>query len=105
MTVVLRSRSSEPYLLSVEGALRWPVGRDLRERVRCLLRRCARRILLDLDRVSRIDAAGVGELVRAYNMTTAVDGSLRIAGATGSVREVLERVGLFDLLSADRERR
>lgn len=105
MTVVLRPHSSEPYLLSVEGALRWPVGRDLRERVRTLLRRGDRHILLNLDRVSRIDAAGVGELVRAYNMTTAVNGSLRITGATGAVREVLERVGLLGLLSTDRESR
>jgi anti-anti-sigma factor len=98
-------RSSKPYLLCVEGALRWPVGRDLRERVRTLLRRSDRHILLDLDRVSQIDAAGVGELVRAYNMATVVDGSLRIVGATGSVREILERVGLFGLLSAEWEGR
>ena len=93
-------RASRPYVLQVEGALRWPVGRDLRERVRSLLRRGDRHILLDLDRVSQIDAAGVGDLVRAYNMASAVDGSLRITGATGPVREVLERAGLFGLLSA-----
>jgi anti-anti-sigma factor len=76
-----------------------PVSRDLRHKVRTLVRRGERRIVLDLGRVSTIDAAGVGELVRAYNMTHAADGSLRIAHATAWVREVLTRVGLFDLLN------
>jgi anti-anti-sigma factor len=98
-------RSSKAYVLSVEGSLRWPDGRELRGRVRTLLRRGDRHILLDVGRVSQIDAAGIGELVRAYNMATAVDGSLRIVGATGSVREILERVGLFGLLSAEWEGR
>ena len=94
-------RSSKPYVLAVEGSLRWPDARELRERVRTLLRRGDRHILLDLSRVSQIDAAGIGELVRAYNMATAMDGSLRIVGATGAAREILERVGLFGLLSAE----
>jgi anti-anti-sigma factor len=58
---------------------------------------------LDLSQVSRIDAAGVGELVRAYNMAVAVNGQLRITHATAWVREVLELVGIHDLLSADTE--
>jgi hypothetical protein len=39
-------------------------------------------------------------LVRAYNVTRALKGVLRLANATARVREVLERVGLFDVLSA-----
>jgi anti-anti-sigma factor len=66
-----------------------------------LFRRGERRIVLDLTRVSKIDAAGVGELVRAYNMTDALDGWLRIAHASAWVREALTRVGLLDLLSLD----
>jgi anti-anti-sigma factor len=55
--------------------------------------------VLDLTRVSRLDAAGVGELVRAYNMTMAAQGVLRIAHPTAWVRQILERVGLFDILT------
>ena len=73
---------------------------DLRHTVRGLLRRGERFIVLDLARVPRIDAAGVGELVRAYNMTAAVNGALRIVSATTWVRWILERVRLFELLSA-----
>jgi anti-anti-sigma regulatory factor len=65
------------------------------------LGRGGRDIVLDLSSVSRIDAGGVGELVRAYNIAYAMDGSLRIVNATKWVRETLERVDPFDLLSAD----
>lgn len=98
----VRARSSHAVsILDVEGPLRVPVNARLRHDVRALLRRGERRILLNLARVSRIDAAGVGQLVRAYNMTSAANGVLRVVHATLGVREILERVGLFDLLSAD----
>jgi anti-sigma B factor antagonist len=84
----------------VEDALRVPLlTRALRKRIRTLLQGGERAIVLDLARVSRIDAAGVGELVRAYNMTTTANGVLRVVHATRWVREILQRVGLFELLS------
>jgi anti-anti-sigma factor len=101
MTVVLGPCSESFCTIYVEGSLRVPVSRELRRRVRTLLRRGARGIVVDLDGVTRIDAAGVGELVRAYNMTSAAAGFLRIVHATTWVRETLSRVGLFELLDAD----
>ena len=101
MAVVLGRCSHTVCVLCVVGTFCVPLGPELRLRLRALLRSDVRRIALDLGRVSRIDAAGVGELVRAYNMTTAVGGSLRIVRAGAWVREILERVGLFDLLTAD----
>jgi anti-anti-sigma regulatory factor len=56
--------------------------------------------VLDLAGIARIDAAGIGELVRAYNIAIARDGALRIANTNPWVREMLERVGLFDRLNA-----
>jgi anti-anti-sigma factor len=97
---VLREPCSERVCtLYVEGPLRVPVSRNLRAKVRTLLRRGDRAILLDLGGVSRIDAAGVGELVRAYNMTVAIDGAFRVVHTTEWVREILKRAGLFDLFS------
>jgi anti-anti-sigma factor len=72
---------------------------DVRHEVSAILCRGERSIVLDLPGVSDIDAAGVGELVRAYNMAAAVDGALRIARPTSRVREMLEVAGLFELLS------
>jgi anti-anti-sigma factor len=102
MTVVLGSRSHNVSAVRIDGPLRAPVNRELRHRVRALRRRGERTIVLDLARVSRIDAAGVGELVRAYNMTNAPNGVLQIVHASTWVREILERVGLFEILTGSR---
>ena len=103
MSVVLRLQRKSSGIVPVEGPLRVPVNRAVRANVRALLRRGERMIVLDLAAVTRIDAAGVGELVRALNMTAAVNGRLRITNASPWVRNVLERAGVFDLLSGEVE--
>ena len=90
-------------VLHVDDPLWMPVTGALRHRVHSLLRRGARTIILDLTGLSRIDAAGVGQLVRAYNVTVAEDGVLRLVHASARVREILERVGLFNLLDGSLE--
>ena len=103
MSIARAKGSRAVSIVDVQGPLRVPVNQALRHEVRAALRRGERRILLNLARVSRIDAAGVGQLVRAYNMTSAANGVLRIVHATPWVRDILDRVGLFDLLSAPLE--
>ena len=103
MTVVLKLCPRSVHTVHVEGPLRMPVSRSLRRNVRALLNRGERRIVLDLSAVSRIDAGGVGELIRTFNMTGATKGALRIVNATAWVREMLERAHLFDLLSGESE--
>jgi anti-sigma B factor antagonist len=100
---VLKLCSRRPISVRVEGPLRVPVSRALRREVRARLRRGERAIVVDLADVSRIDAAGVGELIRAFNMTSAFDGALRIANASAWVRQILELTGLFDLLSGEEQ--
>jgi anti-anti-sigma factor len=102
MTIVLGPSSHHACALYIEGPLHAPVNRELRHRIRTLLRRGERTIVLDLARVPRIDAAGVGELVRAYNMTIAPNGVLKIVHASAWVREILERVGLLAVLTGSR---
>ena len=93
-------RSTGATVLPLEDSLRVPLlTRELQHTLWALLLRGERHIVLDLAPVTRIDAAGVGELIRAYNMATAAEGSLRIVHAAERVREVLERVHLFQLLS------
>ena len=48
------------------------------------------------------DAAGIGELVRAYCMAAAAGGNLRIENARGRVRRMLEVVGLLNILGTGR---
>lgn len=101
MTVLRWPCPTEVRVLSVEGPLRVPVSTALRHSVRGLIRRGERHIVVDLGKVPRIDAAGLGELVRAYNMSRAAKGTLRVVNSSAWVREVINRVGLLDLLHAD----
>jgi anti-anti-sigma factor len=82
----------------VLGALRAPLNGEVERRVRALLDRGERAIILNLSRTSTVDAAGVGELVRAYNMAVAAGCALRVVGPSTRVRQILERVGLLDIL-------
>lgn len=105
MISINEERSCAGSILRLQGPLRVPVGEELRRGVHTLLRRGGRRILLDLSRVSALDAGGVGELVHVYNMTNAAGGVLRIEEASARASELLGRAGLFDLLSGDMKRR
>src|SRR5262249_59050565 len=69
------------WVLSLRGSLTTPVGPELGEQVEALLRRGARRVLLDLARVAGIDAAGMGELTRVYGRAARVGGGGHGGGA------------------------
>src|SRR5262245_66419901 len=99
MTVLLGPCSDRFCTVYIDGPLVAPLKSELRTRIRALLRRGERTIVLDMSRVSLIDAAGVGELVRTYNIACRMDVGLRIVHTTKWVRATLARVGLFDLLS------
>jgi anti-anti-sigma factor len=99
VSAVLGSCSPAICVVQLDGPLRVPVDGALRHRVRALLGRGHRDIVVDLARVPTVDAAGVGELVRAYNLTNAAEGVLRIVHASAWVRRLLESAGLFGLIS------
>src|SRR5947207_3013200 len=94
MTVLRLPCLNTGSVLYIDGRLRAPMDREMRHQVRALLGRGERQIVLDLTRVSSIDAAGIGELVRAHNMTRAVNGALRVANPTHWVRHAIECAGL-----------
>jgi anti-anti-sigma factor len=87
------------HIIPVEGALSAPIESRLMPRVQAALCRGARRVRLDLSRLSSIDAAGVGELVAAFNATKAAGGVLDISHAGRKVRHVLEATGVYALLT------
>jgi anti-anti-sigma factor len=91
---------TRPWIVQLEGKLRAPVNSELSERVEAALARGEQRILLNLSQLSDIDAAGIGELVRLFNMTKAVGGGLQIAHVTGHVERLLDITGLLTQLSA-----
>ena len=99
MTLLLEE-CTEFVVLDVEGTLRAPVRRELRRNVEALLNRGERRILVNLARLTDIDAAGVGELLRAYHTTRAMGGVLQLAHARGHVRHLLDVTGIMARLGA-----
>ena len=94
------AQSHHSCSVRLEGTPWLPFDGAVPSLVRTLLRWGERTIVLDLAGVSRIDAAGIGELVRAYNAAIAGNGALRVANSNRRIRMILERVGLFDRLTA-----
>ena len=89
------------HTLYVNGLLGTPMNKDVRHRIGSLLRCGERQIVLDLKHVTNIDAAGVGELVRAHNMARAVGATVVFVNPSAHVRELITRVGLADVLLTD----
>jgi len=77
------------------------MNNEVRHRIGSLLRCGERQIVLDLKHVTSIDAAGVGELVRAHNMARAVGATVVFVNPGVHVRELITRVGLGDVLLTD----
>lgn len=86
-------------MIHVGETLRVPLTFELGLRVQALLDWGERHIVLDLSRLSRMDAAGAGELVRVFNMALAAGARLEIIRPERRVRELLDSLGLLSLLS------
>jgi len=56
------------------------------------------RVVIDLSRVTRIDSAGLGQLMSCYSHLVRNQGKLSIAGPTPEVRKVLDMTGLSTLI-------
>lgn len=54
---------------------------------------------VDMSRVSFLDSSGIRALLQAHGMATERGCVLRLVGTHGTVREVLEIVDVYDLLT------
>lgn len=102
MTVLGWPCGVDGHVLYIDRPLRVPIDAQVRHCVRALLRGGERDVVLDLAGVTNIDAAGLGELVRAHNMASAVNGTVHVVNAGARVRQLIELAGLGELLLADR---
>jgi anti-sigma B factor antagonist len=59
-----------------------------------------RRVVVNLAAVSRIDAAGLGELVRAFHTVGAADGEMKLVVHSPAIRDLLARTHLLALFPA-----
>ncbi len=65
-----------------------------REQLRAALHQCLREVVVDLSRLTFLDAASIGVFVSEHQRLAAHSGRLRLTGPTGIVERVLEIVGL-----------
>ena len=95
--------TTQPAIVRVTGTLRAPVTGELGQVLAARVRRGERRVVLDLARLHDIDAAGVGELVGAFNIVRGAGGMLQIAKANRYVRDLLAIAGVYRILTSDAE--
>ena len=85
-------------VLAVSGELTLdPSGSfALKDKVRSLIAQGQRRLLLDLKNVSRVDSAGLGELVQASYVTAKdAGGSLKLVNLTDNLKDLLRSTRLI----------
>ena len=58
-----------------------------------------RKVILDFNKVSFMDSAGIGMIIGRYKMIKMLGGELEIENATRSVRKVLEMSGITKIIS------
>jgi len=84
----------EVTILEVSGSLDVKHSLALRESVCAALRAGRRRLVLNLNDVTRVDAAGLGEIAHAHKMSRIVDGEMKLVVRSPAVRELLKRTRL-----------
>lgn len=77
-------------LLEIVGTVSMGPDCDrLEQEIEELLGKNVRKFILDLARLQKVDSAGVGKIVACFSRVKKAGGKLSIAGAEGSVRDVL----------------
>jgi anti-anti-sigma factor len=80
-------------------------AKELAELRREVLEQSDSRVIIDLSRVTRIDSAGLGQLMSCYSHLVRNNGSLKVLNATPEVKKVLDMTGISTLISAFNDER
>jgi len=75
----------------------------LREKVHGLLDGGSQHILLNLEKVSYMDSAGIGELVACYKRAKEKDGTVKLLNPSGKVFDLLQLTKLEEVFETYRE--
>jgi anti-sigma B factor antagonist len=77
-------------ILDVSGSVTLSDGAEqLRDKVRSLIQDGKKQVLVNLDKVSYMDSAGLGELVQAYSNVTKQGGKLKLVNPTKRLTDLL----------------
>jgi anti-sigma B factor antagonist len=81
-------------ILDLEGRLTFTSGSDMGRRVQALLVGGTTQLLLNLERVSYVDSAGLGAIVEAFTVSRHKAVRLKLLKPTERTRHLLEITGL-----------
>ena len=87
-------------VVEVSGRLCAESESALSDSVRDAVHRRRYRLVVNLVDVSRIDAAGLGELVRSFRMACVAGGEVKLVVRSTAVRDLLARTHLLPLFPA-----
>jgi anti-anti-sigma factor len=93
-------------VIRMSGVLDHASAGALREGVYAVLLQRQARVLVNLDRVPRIDAAGLGALAHVHRMASIVGATVTLVGVTPRVRDLLDVTGLsgcFEIAASECE--
>jgi len=77
----------------------------LREKVNDLLDGGQKDVLLNLEKVSYMDSAGIGELVACYKRAKEKDGTVKLLNPSGKVYDLLQLTKLEEVFDTFRDER
>ena|SRR6185295_5669193 len=72
---------------------------ELEKMIADLLDAGARKLVFDLSGVTRIDSTGIGRFIDTYGRLKKLGGEMRLAGASGAVREAFRMTRLDRVFS------
>ncbi|MCU1327037.1 MAG: spoIIAA11 [Bryobacterales bacterium] len=73
---------------------------ELDELRREVLEQSDTRVIIDLSRVTRIDSAGLGQLMSCYSHLVRNHGSMRVVNVAPEVKKVMDMTGISSLIPA-----
>jgi anti-anti-sigma factor len=73
---------------------------DLEELRREVLEQSDSRVIIDLSRVTKIDSAGLGQLMSCYTHLVRNQGTLKVLNARPDVKKLLDMTGISSLIPA-----
>lgn len=97
-------RVDNVVIIDLKGKLTLGSGDvQLRQIVRDMLDRGEKKIILNLDKVSYMDSAGVGELVSSYTTASNRDADLVLLNLTSKIRDLLQFTQLITVFDSYHE--
>ena len=87
-------------ILDLEGRLTFTAGSDMGRRVQALLVGGTTQLLLNLERVSYVDSAGLGAIIEAFTVSQHRAVRLKLLNPTERTRHLLEITGLARIVES-----